>query len=398
MAQPPTATLRGMTWNHSRATLPLKAAEPALDQAGIRIDWDARSLQGFEETSIAELGATYDLIAIDHPFMGKAYDQGALLPMEELLDESFLASLAAASVGASLESYRWRGSIWAVPVDAAAQVAAARDDLLHAEGFTAPRTWDEVFALAASLPAGVKIGMPANPTHMLLAYATICQAVAADKTPQPDLRPAWWRDDGIDKSVGLPALDLLSRFMALAHPLSWNTDPIEIFEHMSRASDLAYVPIAFGYSNYARPAAGTPALSFTGVPYRGAETIGGMLGGVGLAVSRRCRDRKAAAVALRLLADEPMQRGAYALSGGQPAHRTAWTDPQVNAACPHFFDTTLDSLDRAFVRPRLPSYPRFQREGGLLLHELMRTRTAHADIVDRLNDCWRRLLDVETAA
>jgi multiple sugar transport system substrate-binding protein len=398
MPQTPIATLRGMTWNHPRATLPLQAAAPALAQAGVQIDWDARSLQGFEEASIADLAADYDLIAIDHPFMGKAHEQGALLPIDELLDETFLAQLAAASVGASYESYRWRGHIWAVPVDAAAQVAAMRADLLSADGLDVPRTWNEVFDLAGSLPGGVKAGMPANPTHMLLAYATICHAVAPDEAPQPDLRPAWWGDDGIDPAVALAALDVLSRFMGVAHPLSWNSDPIEMFEHMSRASDLAYVPIAFGYSNYARPPAGRAALSFAGVPSSGRHIIGGMLGGVGLAVSHRCRNREAAAIALRLLADEPMQRGDYALSGGQPAHRAAWTDARVNTACPNFFDTTLESLDHAFVRPRLPAYPRFQREGGLLLHALMREKAAHADIAARLNACWRRLRNADTAA
>jgi multiple sugar transport system substrate-binding protein len=383
--------LRGMAWDHPRGIDPLRATAQWLEKQGVRVHWAARSLQGFEEASIAQLAAEYDLIAIDHPFMGDAFRQGALQPVDEILDSSFMLELQRNSVGASYESYRWRNKLWAVPIDAAAQVAAFRPDILTTQGGVAPQTWDEVFHLAAKLRAGLKIALPANPTHILLAFATICHTVAADGRVQDDLRPGWWRDDGIDPQTADEALNLLRRLLDIVHPMSWDADPIMIFEHMVRHDDIVYTPIAFGYSNYARASSFDRPLSFRGVPSMDGSVIGGMLGGVGLAASRRCVSTDAVATALHFIAGGAVQRGLYAQSGGQPAHRSAWTDAGVNSICPNFFEPTLASLDRSFVRPRISAYPAFQRDGGLLLHKLLRSSASNAEVIDALNGAWMQL-------
>lgn len=384
--------LRGMTWSHPRGLDPLLAATRAFGDQGVAIEWEARSLKGFEEASIADLAADYDLIAIDHPFMGKAFEQHALQPLDTLFDTSWLAQLRAASVGPSFESYVWNGSLWAIPVDAAAQVAAYRADLLSAADAEIPRDWNAVLALGAHLRTrGQWIAVPANPTHLFLAWATICHAFAASSTRQADLRPLWWTDSGIEPALGARALGVLSELLALSHPMSWDADPIELFEHISRSGDIAYTPVAFGYSNYARPSAGLHPLRFAGVPSAGAEMRGGMLGGVGLAVSHRCTQTEAAARFLKYVADAPVQRRLYADAGGQPGHREAWTDTHVNAICPHFFAPTLDSLDASFVRPRVPYYPDYQRDGGLLLHARLKNSDEAAKIVAEMNALWMHM-------
>lgn len=383
--------LKGMTWSHPRGLDPLLATSEVLRERGIDVQWDARSLQGFEEASISELAERYDMIAIDHPFMGMAFREGALQPVDALLGEPMMAQLRTASVGPSYDSYVWEGKMWAAPVDAAAQVAAMRADLLAAHGQRAPRRWDEVFALVDVLPPG-SVSMPANPTHLFLAFATICQAVSKDRSVQADLRPGWWRNDGFDEDTACAALVLMRRLMANAHPLSWNADPIDMFEHMVRNDDIAYVPIAFGYSNYARSTAYAQPLTFAGVPSLDGSEGSGMLGGVGLAVSRNCQHPAAVADVLRYVSSGPVQAGLYLASGGQPAHRDAWLNPATEQVCPNFFGATLASLDRSFVRPRLAAFPAFQRDGGKLLHELFcRPGTSDTEVVRALNDMWRQL-------
>ena len=59
--------------------------------------------------------------------------------MPGLADEVF--------VGPSLASYRYDGHIWALPVDAAAQVAVSRPDLMQRLGAEVPRTWEDVIRL-----------------------------------------------------------------------------------------------------------------------------------------------------------------------------------------------------------------------------------------------------------
>jgi multiple sugar transport system substrate-binding protein len=384
-----------MTWSHPRGLDPLLATTRAYGEVepDVTIEWEARSLKGFEEASIADLSADFDLIAIDHPFMGKAFEQKALKPLDSLFDAAWLDDLARASVGPSFESYRWQGALWAIPIDAAAQVAAYRPDLLKRAGQNAPRTWDEVLSLAGSFgESGQRVAVPANPTHAFLAWATICHAFSAPGARQNDLRPAWWTDAGVDLATGLRATEVLKALLECAHPMSWDADPIELFEHMSRFDGIAYTPVAFGYSNYARPSAGQQALHFTGVPSGGtqAEHTGGMLGGVGLALSHRCRAIEASAAArfMRYVAGGAIQSGLYADAGGQPAHRAAWISDHVNAVCPNFFAPTLGSLDVSFIRPRTAAYPAYQRDGGILLHQRLKERAEAGKIVAEMNALW----------
>lgn len=378
--------LRGMTWSHPRGIDPLLACAPLIERKGIRIRWDARSLQGFEEASIAAMAKTYDLMAIDHPFMGDAFEQGALRPVDELIAPAFLKELQDNSVGLSTESYVWAGKLWAAPIDAASQVAAYRADLLPV-GATAPSRWHDVLQLAKERG----VGLAANPTHILLAFATICEAFATDRSVTADLRPAWWGDQGVEASTGLAALQCLRDLMNVVHPSSWDYDPIMLYDHMVANDDIAYSPIAFGYSNYARPSAYDRPLSFTGVPSVDGGVIGGMLGGVGLAVSRHCKKADAIAAVLEIVASGEVQSGIYVQAGGQPAHRAAWTSDNVQNICPNFFRPTLESLDKSFVRARLPSYPRFQREGGELLHSLLKADRPVSHVLEAFNDLWRKI-------
>ena len=68
------------------------------------------------------------------------------MPLDDLID----VETAASFVGRSLESYRYDGRTWALPIDAACQVAVARPDLIAALGKGAPETWDEMFELGSA--------------------------------------------------------------------------------------------------------------------------------------------------------------------------------------------------------------------------------------------------------
>jgi multiple sugar transport system substrate-binding protein len=61
-------SLRGITWNHSRALPPLVAAAQRFEELHphIRIVWEKRCLDKFGHSGLAELTRTYDLLIIDH--------------------------------------------------------------------------------------------------------------------------------------------------------------------------------------------------------------------------------------------------------------------------------------------------------------------------------------------
>ncbi len=101
-------------------------AESWLDKTGIQIEWEKRSLQDFESFPVDELARRYDLIVIDHPHVGQITRENCLLPLDVPDRREAIEILRHQSVGLSLESYRYAGRLWALPIDAATQVQAWR--------------------------------------------------------------------------------------------------------------------------------------------------------------------------------------------------------------------------------------------------------------------------------
>ena len=95
------------------------------------------------------------------------------------------------------------------------------------------------------------------------------------------------------------------------------------------------------------------------------------------------------AAGLVVLATSPeMQAGPYTAAGGQSAAARAWQDPEADRLSGGFFGHTLATMQRSFLRPRGPGYPRYQRTAAAALHELVRHGADDARIVARLNDLW----------
>lgn len=369
------------------ATAALRERHPQLE-----IDWDSRSLQGFEDAPISELAERYDLIAIDHPFVGEA--AGVLRPLESLLAPSFLAEQRDSTVGASHRSYYWQGSQWALAMDAAAQVSAYRPDVLGDR--IPPRNWAEVVALADELPAGWRIAFAANPTHLLATFFTLCHQHAPREEQGAgfaDGRPGWFTPDGLDREVAIPALASLRELLARSDPSGVEWDPIALFDAMAEGAPIGYAPFVFGYANYARADFGQHRLAFADAPVLGTAP-GTLLGGVGVAVSASTRFPEEAARFVAQICAPDFQRTDYVRSGGQPGHRAAWTDSAADELCGGFMSGTIATLDAAFLRPRLPGYPRFQQQAGTALHRGVLAGRPPERILVELDGLWRSLVQL----
>ena len=139
--------LRGSTWDHTRGYAPLPVTAEAYSAAhpDVHIVWEKRTLRDFAEMSLPQLAKCYDLIVLDHPWIGACVAAGSLLPLDGFLSAGFLTDQAQNSVGKSYQSYSFDGHQWALVVDAASQVSAYRPDLLDPSEI--PQTWDQVIAL-----------------------------------------------------------------------------------------------------------------------------------------------------------------------------------------------------------------------------------------------------------
>ncbi len=238
------------------------AAQYEREHLGVRITWDARSLQAFGDQPIGELTSAYDLLVIDHPFVGTAARTGCLLPLDEHLPAVSLDALAHQSVGRSHQSYRYAGHQWALAIDAAAQVSAYRPDLLAAVGRAVPRTWDAVLDLASQ--TGVpRVAMPLSPVNALCSFLSLC-AIHGEPPGHTDYGPGVERLVGRD--TGRRVLTLMNRLVEVLHPTSLSLDPPRLLDRLCMGDDITYCPLVFGYVTYAWLGFAPHVCRFTNIP------------------------------------------------------------------------------------------------------------------------------------
>jgi multiple sugar transport system substrate-binding protein len=354
-----------MTWDHPRGYDPLVACSAVWEErTGVRVEWERRSLQDFESFPVAELAARYDLIVIDHPHVGQITREQCLVPLDDGMQ---IGPLRQAYVGGSLASYVWEGRLWALPIDAAAQVQAWRPDRLAGP----PADWQAMLELAA---AG-NVLCPLRPPHDLMALFTLS-----------GLSGSPGRADGpglLDPSGAAIAYELLRELAALLDPACLAMDPIAVLERMSQPQCACIAsPLVYGYVSYSRspqapsaapqaPSAPRAAIAFGNliplVP--GAPPTGSALGGTGIAVSARSPHRRAAVDFARWVAGPEAQCGPYLAGGGQPASSAAWDDATANATSLAFYRNTRATLECAWLRPRHAGYMRFQHAASERLLE-----------------------------
>jgi len=355
-----------MAWDHPRARNPLEAVSARWSASfGEKVHWDARPLKAFEDQPLEQLATSYDLVLIDHPFVGTASRSGLIVPVDRWVDAAYLDDQARHSVGPSFASYRWAGGQWALALDAACQVSAVRTDLPAAQsGALLPRTWKEVAVLARALrDAPARVALPLNPNHAYCAFLSVGVAAIGSEF--------WPIGARVHREAATDALQYLKNLAADVHPLSRSADPIAVSDRMTGTDEILYVPLMFGYSNYARPGFRARMISFGNAPQGGSGHIGSVLGGVGIALSAQSRMPDAAADLARTLVSPEVQTGLYVESGGQPGHAAAWDSAAANKLVSNFFTATRLTIEHAYVRPRVPGHRRFQELAGELIHNFV---------------------------
>ncbi len=362
------AHFAGLTWDHPRGRAPLEAAAVLAAEDGLDIRWDVHSLEGFESAPLAELADRYDLIVLDHPHLGDALASACLRPMEEVVGAAVLDDIAHCAVGPSLETYRLGGLTWALPLDAATQVSARREDLAP----TQPRTWEDVTALAREAPVALSLSGP----HAYLTFASVCQSLGA---PLADGEAT----QIVDVPIAERALDLLADLTARAPRGTEAQNPIALLERMTSGDDLAYIPLVYGYVGYADRRL-ERSVTFGAAPLGPGGWVGSTIGGTGLAVTRRAEVTDALRDHIVWLLSDTAQSGFIPEHQGQPAMTAAWDSDAVNAPVGDFYRRTRSTIDGAWTRPRFAGFTPLQSEMSRIVRDALKDRTPAADVVAML--------------
>jgi multiple sugar transport system substrate-binding protein len=278
-----------------------------------------------------------------------------------------------------MASYHYAGHQWAVPIDAAAQVSAVRED--RSDELVAT-TWPAVVELAAEVPATLPLATP----HTLLTLLGI--GAAFDPRFEPDDRRLAPRE------VMEEALRTMIDIVRAMPPEHRSLDPIELLERMASGTGrtpILWTPLVFGYVPYAR--AGSDAahrVRFRDAPKAApGGAPGGVLGGTGLAVSRAVRDERVLDHIRQALHPQAQQH-VIPSAGGQPSAIAAWDDDAVNADALDYYRRTRRTQERAWRRPRHRGWIGFQTAGSELLLDGISRGARAGPLLDALDDCYQR--------
>ncbi|MBO3677024.1 carbohydrate ABC transporter substrate-binding protein [Streptomyces sp. NEAU-YJ-81] len=372
-------SLCGITWNHPRGYAPLETLSE-LDRLGAHqygqatgtLIWERQPLEGFESTPLSDLADRYDLLVIDHPHLADAVEAQALLPLDTLVDAAELDRWRARTAGASFDSYQHQNRQWAVPLDAAAQVAAVHPDGPPAQAL---RTWNDVLTHAVRHSITLCLGGP----HAFLTFTSIALAHGAAPGGAGKYLP---------RAQALSALDLLARLYQHCDRATAAGNPITVLESVAAGAGPAVCPLVYGYVTYSRE----PRLVFRDAPCGPDGLIGSVLGGTGVSVSARREHPEAAASHVRRLMSPSVQQDLVPQTGGQPSSRAAWASEQINDDWSGFYRNTIRTLDAAWVRPRRPGWVSFQDAASQVIREGLAGKQPSEAITDRIDTLYSRFL------
>jgi multiple sugar transport system substrate-binding protein len=376
----PDIVLNGITWGHSRGITPLLALSQRYSELhpGIEVRWKKRTLQEFADHPIEKLTEAYDLLIIDHPWVGCADATNCVLPLDQYLSHEYLQDQLNNSVGRSHVSYNYNGHQWALAIDAATPAASYRKDLLDENNISVPETWDEVLHLAKL----GKVAVPAIPIDLLMNFYSFC--IAHGQQPFQNEKEVIYMETGIK------AIETMKQLYSLIDKKMFHYNPIAVAELMTTTNDYWYCPFAYCYSNYSRSGFADHLLTYADVASFKQNKLKTTIGGTGIAVSVFSRYKETAIDFAAMVASGECQRTMYVQHGGQPGNKSAWIDKDANHLTNNFFKTILPVMENSYLRPRYNGYLYFQDKAGEPLHQCLRINGDPAKVIREMNKIYQQ--------
>ncbi|MBD0723689.1 ABC transporter substrate-binding protein [Flavobacterium sp. L1I52] len=353
--------LKGITWNHTRGLLPMVATAQRFTELypDVEISWEKRSLQEFADASIEDLAKRFDLLVIDHPWTGFGAATNTIVPLSDHFSEEYIKDQEVNTVGKSYESYVFHNKLWALPIDAATPVAAARLDILEKNGLKVPETYEDLLALAKK---GL-VAFAGIPVDSLMTFYSYCCSLGE--------APFQSQEKVISEEIGIKALQMHRELAQLMDPANFNRNPIQVYEAMVNTDEIAYCPFAYGYSNYSRIGYSKNLLHFYDLVKLNDQPMISSLGGTGLAVSSFSENLPEALKYAEFTGSSQVQQNIFSDNGGQPGHLQAWKSERINGITHDYFKNTLPALERAFLRPRYAGHMYFQDHAGDVVRDYL---------------------------
>lgn len=348
--------ITGVAFNHPRIIEPLRASAQSFMEKNprTRIDWVQNSLAEFEETSLRLNSERYDIFAFDHPLIGDSLVEGGILDLEEIRP-GLIESLQERSLGFSLDSYIYSESLLGVPFDGASQNSAwVRSKFT---GVQPPTNFSELSDFVDA-NGRTTVALPLSPTHASCTFLTI----AASSLPILDA------DDFLmDRDRLVMAHSNFKALVGMVDPISFSMNPISLLAEMSEGSSFIFSPYVFGYGIYSSSDFASNPLSFGAALSVDGSPASSIIGGAGIAISKKTHDPDLAMDYLDYLVSDASMTEIVGPHRGQGGIESGWGDGANEEMSEYFFGPTYSSMKSAFIRPRYSGFVNFLSELGSYL-------------------------------
>ncbi|ACP34827.1 extracellular solute-binding protein family 1 [Sulfolobus islandicus L.S.2.15] len=359
--------LYGITWDDPRGYDSLVYISQKYKDFSIQ--WDKRSLYDFTVYPLDKLAKSYDLVVVDYPSAGDIAESKMYVPIDEVLSKKELEFIQRISIGKTYESYLYNGHLWALPIDAATQVSAYREDIFRKLSLRVPKTWRQVIKLKC------KIGMPLSPIHAHSSFITMCANYFLD--------PFFIKLNQYDMKKIYTILDIMKFISDKCGELCLKSDPIKLLNYMAEGEEICYIPLTYGYYNYSRDNYRKNVINYANIPSFTKIPYGSTLGGAGLAISTRNKYIEETINFIKWLYEFDVQK-MYWQHYGQPADIRIWINEELNRATRNSYINTIYTISLSYVRPNFPGFVKLHEESGKILVDFLMGRINRDETIKEL--------------
>lgn len=295
----------------------------------------------------------YDLVLMDVIWVSKFAAAGWLLDLTNRVTKEELAAFTPQDV----EGGRYENKLYRMPIRSDVGVFYYREDLLQAEGFKPPETFQDLLKISQALQQQKKVdwgyvwqgrqyeGLAAMFVEVLAGYGGF-----------------WVNPDTLE--VGLDRPETLKAIAFLQETIQKGISPSGVTTYIEEDTRRLFQSgqVAFLRSwPYVWPVANqddSPIKGKIGIKpmvHAPGKNGGACLGGWGLGIAKSSRHSQEAWKAIQHFTSKEAQRNFILTGGYVPSRRELFTDPEIVAKYPHF-PQLLEVSQSAVLRPPIPQY------------------------------------------
>ena len=284
---------------------------------------------------------------------------GKIVPFDEVFTPQQIADIEADIPKKYLDTWRFKGRLYAIPNDSNAQWSFYRKDLFDAAGVGLPAKWEDAEAIAKKLTKGGVYGYTASLRRGEYAGAHFSSILFS-------YGGEYW-DAGfnptIDSEAGLKAVEVMRALMPYADPGSVNAGEDDTAQVIA-SGVAAWAPLEWGRSDLTDASKIASAANIeTAVPPDGGDhPAAPCLGGQAYMIANWAPDKAAAAKWVSYATSAEVMR-TFVANQGQPARASALNDPE-NVKIGRYFPTLQKVLAQGHPFPAIPESYQFLVEVG----------------------------------